>query len=108
MFTYQIRPRVFRHRPGEELKFPADCVLSFHLQPLQPFGESAGGGRTAVQSKAASALFNANNGEHYIESKEPLIPLGVTIQEPIRTVQLAGRTLTISQRFDSLVEMEQV
>jgi hypothetical protein len=108
MFTYQIRPRVFRHQPEEELTFPAKCTLSFHFQPLQPFGEAAGGGRTAVQSTPASVLFNANNGEHTIESKEPLTLLDVTIEEPIRIVRMSGRKLTISQRFESLVEMEQV
>ena len=87
---------------------PADCVISFHFQPLQPFGEAASGGRTAVQSRPGRAFFNANNGEHYIESKPPLTPLDVTIEEPIRTIKCAGKTLTLSQRFESLVELEQV
>jgi hypothetical protein len=108
MFTYQIRPRVFRHKPGKEPWLPADCVISFHFQPLQPFGESGTGGRTAVQSRPGSAFFNANNGEHYFESKPPLAPLDVTIEEPLRTVKFAGKTLTVSQRFESMVELEQV
>jgi hypothetical protein len=108
MFTYQIRPRVFRLKPGEEPQLPADCLISFHFQPLQPFGESASGGRTAVQSRPASVVFNANNGEHYIESKPPLTPLDVTIEEPIRTAKLVGNTLTLSQRFESLAELDQV
>lgn len=108
MFTYQIPPRIFGISPGKRL-FPADCVISFHLQPLQPFGESATGGHTAVQSTPASAFFNANNGEHYIESKPSLAPLDVAIEEPVRTVfDFSGKDLTLSQRFESLVELEQV
>lgn len=108
MFTYQIRPRVFRHKPGEELRLPADCVVSFHLQPLQPFGGAAAGGRTAVQFRPATASFNANNGEHYIESNPPLAPLDVTIEEPNRTIKFAGNICTLSQRFESLTELQQV
>lgn len=107
MLTYQIRPRVFRHKPGEELTFPAQCEFRFYFRPPQPFGTTAGGGRTAVQGVAAGALFNANSGEHSIESKQPLSPLEVTIEEPGRTVQLVGSTLTISQYCQSLREMEE-
>lgn len=106
MLTYQVRPRVFRHKPGEELTFPAQCEVRFHFQPPQPFGAAAGGGRTAVRAIPASALFNANSGAHTIESKEPLSPLLVTIQDPIRTVRLAGTTLAISQQFGSLPEFQ--
>jgi hypothetical protein len=106
MLTYQVRPRVFRHKPGEGLTFPAHCEVRLHFQPLQPFGAAAGGGRTAVRAVPASALFNANSGAHTIESTEPLSPLLVTIQDPIRTVRLAGTTLTISQQFRSLRELQ--
>lgn len=108
MLTYQVRPRIFRHEPGEQLTFPALCELCFHFQPLQPFGTQAGGGRTAVKAVAASALFNANSGEHTIESKEPLSPLDVTIKAPIRTLRLKGSTLSISQKFASLKEMQEM
>ena len=36
MLTYQVRPRIFRHPPGEQLTFPALCELCFHFQPPQP------------------------------------------------------------------------
>ncbi|MCX5676742.1 MAG: hypothetical protein NTX87_17245 [Planctomycetota bacterium] len=107
MLTYQVRPRVFRHEPGKQLKFPAPCEICFHLQPPQPFGTQPGGGRTAVRAVAATALFNANSGQHMIESKEPLSPLDVTIEEPTRTLRLTGTTLSISQQFASLTEMQQ-
>ncbi len=106
MLTYQIRPRVFRHDPGPSFSFPADCTVRLHLLPKQPFGVEPGGGRTAVQSKPARALFNANNGAHWIESNEPLSPLDVTIEEPKRLVRLLGNILEFSARFDSLSELE--
>lgn len=106
MLTYQVRPRVFRHQSGEELRFPAQCRVCFHLLPAQPFGVSADGGRTAVRAVAASALFDANSGAHTIQSKEPLKPLDVTIEEPSRLVHLAGKELSISQHCDSLIDLE--
>ncbi len=108
MLTYQMRPRVFRLVAGEKLTFPAQGEICFHFQPPQPFGAAGGGGRTAVRAVAASALFNANSGEHTIESKQPLSPLDVTIEEPSRTLRLAGTTLSISQQFASLREMEKM
>lgn len=106
MLTYQVRPRVLRHKPGEELTFPAQCEVRFHFQPLQPFGAAAGGGRTAVRAVAARALFNANSDAHMVESNEPLSPLAITVQEPDRTTRLVGTTLRISQQFESLRELE--
>ena len=108
MLTYQVRPRVFRLESGEGLTFPAQGEICFHFQPPQPFGAAAGGGHTAVRAVAASALFNANSGEHTIESREPLSPLEVTIEEPARTLRLAGTTLSISQQFASRREMEEL
>lgn len=108
MLTYQIRRRIFRHEPGEELAFPAHCELCFYFQPAQPFGTEPGGGRTAVRAVAASALFNANTGQHWIDSKQPLSALDVTVEEPTRTVRLVGTTLTVSERFETLQAMEEV
>ncbi len=107
MLTYQVRPRVFRHKPDQELTFPAMCELRFHFQPSQPFGTQAGGGRTAVKGVAASLLMNANSGQQFIQSKEPLSPLSVTLNEPNRTLCLTGSTLSISERFESLKEMQE-
>src|SRR5262249_35108189 len=53
------------------------------------------------------ALFNANTGEHTIQSKTPLRPLDVTIDEPIRRVQLTGNVLCVSQRVESDHELAQ-
>src|SRR4030095_6801962 len=106
MLTYQIRPRVFRLTPDAQLTFPAQCLVRFHFQPQQPFGTAAGGGHTAVRAVPAKALFNANSGAHTMESEGPLAPLAVTIEEPIRTVRAAGTTLTLSQRFESLRDLE--
>lgn len=101
MFTYQVRPRVFKLEDGLALPFPAEGKLCFHFSPAQPFGVEADGGHTAVQNVAASVIFNANTGEHSIESKRPLEPIDVKIVEPERTVQMAGATLTITQSFAS-------
>ena len=72
VLTYELRPRILRLKPDEQLTFPAQCELYFHFQPRQPFGTEAGEGRTAVQAVAASVFFNANTGEHTIESEKPL------------------------------------
>ena len=88
------------------MRFPAECTIHFHFLPEQPFGLAAGGGRTVVRAVAASILVNANTGEQVIESKQPLAPLDVTLQEPARIVQLTGRTLSISEKVESLRELE--
>jgi len=106
MFSYQVRPRFFKHEPDGELHLPADCTIRFHFLPEQPFGVTADGGHTAVRGVPASLHFNANSGQHTIESKQPLDPLDLTIEEPIRVVRLEGKTLSILQRFESLRELE--
>jgi hypothetical protein len=108
MFTYQIRPRVFKLEEGTTLSFPNKGAVNFVFGPLQPFGVEAGGGRTAVKAVAASVLFNANTGQHAIESKEPLSPLDVHLNEPNRTVHLNGNVLTIEQLFKSNEELTQL
>lgn len=108
MFTYQVRPRTFRHEPEKPLVFPAQSEVRFHFQPLQPFGVEAGGGRTAVRAVAASVLFNANSGEHTLESKAPLKALDVTVEEPSRKVQLTGNVLYVSQHVENGHELAQM
>lgn len=106
MLTYQVRPRIFRHESGESLDFPAQCDACFHFQPAQPFGTKPDGGRTFVRAVAATALFNANSGEHFIESKEPLSPLDVTLTGPNQTIRLVGTVLTVTQHCEALKELE--
>lgn len=108
MLTYQVRPRVFRLESGQTLPFPEVGEVCFYFSPLQPFGLEAGGGHTAVQNVAATAGFNANTGAHVIESKQPLVPLEITIEEPGRVVKLAGNVLTISQTFASNQELTEL
>ena len=108
MLTYQIRPRVFRLEKGQSLNWPAEAEIRFHLQPLQPFGMEAGGGRTAVRAVSATQFFNANTGAHTVESKLPLNPLEVEIKESIRVVSLHGNILTLKERFDSLDAMQEI
>lgn len=105
MLTYQVRPRVLSFRGGKVPEFPADGEINFHFQPLQPFGEAADGGRTAVRAVAASVLINANTGATTVESKTPLSRLGVRIDEPNRRVEQDGRVMTISQEFQSIGEL---
>ena len=103
MFIYQVRPRVFRFdEAGSSIRgWPVAAEIRFHLQPLQPFGMMAGGGRTAVRAVAATSFFNANTGIHTIESKQPLQPLEVVIEEPSRVFSLNGNVLTLTETFDS-------
>ena len=102
MFTYQVRPRIFRLEEAQSLTWPAEAEIRFHLQPLQPFGVDAGGGRTAVRAVPATVHFDANSGAHTIESRPPLRPLEVEIEEPNRAVSLNENILTLNERFDSL------
>lgn len=108
MFTYHVRPRTLRHEPEKPLVFPAKCEIRFHFQPLQPFGREAGGGRTAVRAEAADALFNANTGEHMIESKAPLKLLEVIVKEATRTVRLNGNVLSVSEHVESDHELSEM
>jgi hypothetical protein len=109
MFAYQVRPRCFKHKPGEDFQFPADSEIRFYLRPLQPFGCEAGNGRTAVRSEAASVFFNANTGEHFAESTRPLKPLDVRVNEgEVRTIHLDGNILSVKQRFETFRELEDV
>jgi hypothetical protein len=96
MLTYQLRKHVFRVEKGYELTFPNPAEVVFYLQPLQPFGMEAGGGKTAVRAVKAHAVFDANTGRHFIESENPLTPLEVVIEEPRRQVKLQGNELHIS------------
>jgi len=107
MLTYQVRPRVFRIIGDKQPRFPADVEVVFHYQPLQPFGMEAGGGLTTVQSQPANFFFNANTGQHFVESKAPLQPLEVELKEPIRTISLTGNRLTIRQHFDTFTDLLQ-
>lgn len=108
MFTYQVRKRIFRLADGREPSLPNTFEVVFTLQPPQPFGMSAGGGKTAVQSVGASVDFDANTGHHFVESKQPLRPLEVVIEEPVRKVELRGNIFRMEGRVESLVELEEM
>lgn len=108
MLTYQVRPRIYRHDKDKKFSFPNDVELIFHLQPLQPFGKEPGGGRTAVRAVEAKALFDANTGRHWIQSKNPLKPLEVIIEEPVRRIDMRGNELHMQARFESLSEMDKI
>ncbi|MEZ4587668.1 MAG: hypothetical protein R2909_14840 [Gemmatimonadales bacterium] len=99
---------MFRLKDDASLAFPARARVTFHFQPMQPFGIEAGGGRTAVRAKAASVRFNANTGHHYIESKEPLTPLEVTIVGPNDRVELRGNALTIDVEVATLKDLHEL
>jgi len=107
MLTYQVHPRIFRTDGTPLPDFPLKGEVRLHLSPKQPFGVEPGGGRTAVKAVGAQALFNANNGEHFIESTVPLHPLDVTLEAPDQVVRLEGSRLTVQQTFDSLKSVSQ-
>jgi len=108
MFTYQIRPRIFRLSEGTSFSFPAKGIVKFVFGPHQPFGTKSDGGRTAVKAVAAKVLFNANTGQHWIESEKPLGPLDVILEEPERVVRLNGNILEVEQNFESNKELTQL
>jgi hypothetical protein len=100
MLTYQVRPRVLRITDDQKLEFPAEVEVSLYFQPLQPFGKAPGGGLTTVRSQPASVFFNANTGQHFVESKSPLGPLKIEIEEPTRLITLEGNRVTIKERCE--------
>lgn len=104
MLVYQVRPRRFRVQDGATPSFPADCIVRFRMQPLQPFGRQGDGGRTVVQSKPAEMLMDLNTGVHSAVSSEPLEPLNVVIQWPDGTWTLRGNVLELKQRFESRLD----
>lgn len=61
-----------------------------------------------MRAIAASLFFNANSGEHTVESTVPLRPLDVTIEEPIREVRLTGNVLSVSQHLQSDNELTEM
>jgi len=106
MFTYQVRQRNYKLTGGQQPSFPNKFEAVFVLQPPQPFGSSAGGGRTAVRGVGASAFFNANTGHHSVESKASLRPLEVVVEEPVRRVEFRGNEFRISGRVETVQELE--
>lgn len=108
MLTYQVRPRRFLFI-GERLPtFPTDCVVRFHFLPLQPFGDSADGGRTAVRGKQAEVLFDANTGDHTIRSSEPFSPMHIDLKVPTGRAHWRGSVFTLEHRFESAAELQNV
>jgi len=105
MLTYQVRKRVFHLSEGDALDLPNPVEISFVFQPLQPFGVVAGGGKTAVRGIPATVHFDANSGKHTIESKEPLQPLDVTIEEPGRKTEVGGNELRVFTRCKTLKDL---
>jgi len=108
VLTYQVRPRIYRHSKGKTFSFPSDVELVFFFQPLQPFGKEPGGGSTAVKAVEGNALFDANTGRHWIKSRNPLKPLEVIIEEPVRRIEMHGNELHVQARFESLKEMDEI
>jgi hypothetical protein len=92
MLTYQVRKRNFKLIDGGSFEFPNQVEIQFTLQPLQPFGESASGGRTAVREVEAEMYSNMNTGHFTIESKTPLKPLN-------------GNCLQINTRCESIIHL---
>lgn len=105
MLTYQIRPRIFRTDGRSFPDFPQHGEVRLHLAPKQPFGVEAGGGRTAVKAVAAEVLFNPDNGEHSIESSDPLRPLDITFEALDYVVRVEGSQLTVARTFESQSEV---
>jgi hypothetical protein len=105
MFTYQIRKRKFKLDTEGPITWPADTEVQFHFRPFQPFGVEAGGGRTAVRAVEGTVHFNLNTGSHTVESKTPLKPLEVDVEEADRLATLRGNVLTVKARSQSNEEL---
>jgi len=109
MLTYQVRERLFRLLEDRAFSFPNSAEIVFFLKPLQPFGKSSTGGRTAVRGDKWSVVVDANSGHYFVELKKPLDPLDVVIEEPIRKVELIGNELRITEQVvQTLEELDQL
>jgi hypothetical protein len=107
MLTYQVRKRSFKLIDGESFEFPNQVEILFTFQPLQPFGKSAGGGRTAIRAVEAEMYSNTNTGHFTIESKRPLKPLEVSIlEEGFGSIALTGNCLQINTRCESIIHLK--
>lgn len=91
---------------SQRLSFPADVSISLFFLPLQPFGKAAGGGLTARREQQARVFFNANTGQHFVESNVPLEPLVVEIEEPSRKIEVAGNCVTIKEHCTDAESLE--
>ncbi|HED36707.1 MAG TPA: hypothetical protein ENI76_00435 [Ignavibacteria bacterium] len=106
MFTYQVRKRTIRLLEKKAISFPAKVSLVFYMQPLQPFGCSKDGGKTAVENVAASVFFNANTGHHHVASVAPLKPLDVKLEETNRTLEIKGNKFFITTEVLTLLDLD--
>jgi len=88
--------------------FPADCVVRFHFLPLQAFGDSAEGGRTAVRGAEAEILFNAHTGEHTITSSKPFSPVHIDLTVPSGRAHWRGSLFTLEHHFESAQTFQNV
>jgi hypothetical protein len=108
MLTYQVRPRKFLFIGSRVPTFPAECVARFHFLPLQAFGDSPEGGRTAVRGAEAEILFNAHTGEHTIKSSRPFSPVHVDLTVPSGRAHWRGSVFTLEHRFASTKDFQNV
>lgn len=106
MLTYQIRRRTFRcERPEDRLEFPNDTTVEFVFEPEVPFGGVTGKSRTGTLHSTARVTWDSNTGRQWAEAEIPLDPLDITIQHPNMLFRFKGNRLTLSQRCDSLNDL---
>jgi hypothetical protein len=106
MLTYQAKQRYYKLIDDKDFSFPNSFEAVFTLLPLQPFGCSAVGGRTAVRSVGMNTFFNANTGHHFVQSQSPILPLVVVVDESIRTVEFRGNEFVISGKVENAKELD--
>jgi hypothetical protein len=105
MFTYQVRPRILKFDPGTQITVPALAEVTFEFAPAQAFGAEPGRGRTAVRSVEAVSTFNVRTGQYVVESKMPLAPLAVTIDQEDLRISVAGKKVTLAKTVRSQKEL---
>jgi hypothetical protein len=106
MLTYQIRRPTFRcERPEDRLEFPNETVVQFLFEPEIPFGGVTGKSRTVATHSPITATWDSNTGRHWAEAETPFEPLDVTIQHTNMCFEFKGNRLTVSQRCDSLNDL---
>ncbi len=108
MFTYNVRPRVFRISDGAALAFPSDVEVKFEFHPDTAFGNKGAAGRTWRQSTAGGTVFNANTGHFLIKPEQTLDALEVVFEHSNMRLALSGNVLTVATRSESNQELTEL
>jgi hypothetical protein len=108
MLTYQLQRRYFKCANPTEFKFPGSVKIEFHFEPQEPFGMRHGYSRAALQSVAASILYDANNGRSSVRPERPLAPVEASVHYKDMNFDFRGNKFSVEcgcQTQDELAQL---